>query len=245
MNRWRIIGVLFVLIAGLSFGALTCIVADSGEDMKDYVKEDAISNKEKKNDYMVNPIDWEKLHKTNLDAYAWLFIPGTNINYPIMQASKEKEDDYYLHHDIKGGYSFAGCVYSRKENRKDFSDKLTVLYGHNMLNGSMFGTISKFAEEEFFNKHRVFYIYLQNKVMKYRIVAYMITDDTDILNEYQTNNITGFEAYIERIQKERNIPNKEKLDQDDFIVTLSTCDSRRGKRRLIQGALLETQTTKN
>lgn len=83
--------------------------------------------------------------------------------------------------------------------------------------------------------------------MKYRIVAYMIADDTDILERYQANNELGFEAYVKELKKARNIRKKEKIKPDDSIVTLSTCDSKSGNRQLLQGVLQESEslTTKN
>ena len=172
-------------------------------------------------------------------------MPGTNIDYPILQASTGKDDDFYLHHDIKKKYSFAGSIYTRRANRKDLSDRLTVLYGHNMINGSMFGTVRKFEDEDFFKTHKEFYIYMPQKILRYRIVAYMIADDTDILDRYQANNELGFEAYVKDLKKARNIRKKEKIKPDDSIVTLSTCDSKSGNRRLLQGVLQESLTTEN
>ena len=64
---------------------------------------------------------------------------------------------------MKGDYSFAGCIYTRRENKKDFSDRLTVIYGHNMINGSMFGTVRRFEDEDFFKTHKEFYIYMPKR----------------------------------------------------------------------------------
>ena len=202
-------------------------------------------NKSPKKEKLMPPIDWGKLHKTNADVYAWIRVPGTDIDYPMLQAPAGKDDDFYLHHDIKKKYSFAGCIYTRRENKKDFSDRLTVIYGHNMINGSMFGTVRRFEDEDFFKTHKEFYIYMPKKILKYRIVAYMIADDTDILERYQANNELGFEAYVKELKKARNIRKKEKIKPDDSIVTLSTCDSNSGNRRLLQGVLQESLTTEN
>ena len=115
-----------------------------------------------------------------------------------------------------------------------------------MINGSMFGTVRRFEDEDFFKTHKEFYIYMPQKILKYRIVAYMIADDTDILDRYQANNKLGFEAYVKELKKARNIRKKEKIKPDDSIVTLSTCDSNSGNRRLLQGVLQqESLTTEN
>lgn len=139
-------------------------------------------------------------------------MPGTNIDYPILQASTGEDDDFYLHRDIRKNTHLPGCIYTRRANRKDLSDRLTVLYGHNMINGSMFGTLRKFEDADFFKNHKEFYIYMPQKILKYRIVAYMIQDDTDILERYEANNELGLEAYVKEFKQARNIRKKEKIN---------------------------------
>lgn len=244
MKGWKLTGILLIVTALVCFGILAVIVTDTGGDMTSFLRT-APENKSPKKEKIINPVDWNKLLATNADVYAWIRVPGTNIDYPILQASTGKDDDFYLHHDIKKKYSFAGCIYTRRANSKDLSDRLTVLYGHNMINGSMFGTLRKFEDADFFKNHKEFYIYMPQKILKYRIVAYMIADDTDILERYQANNELGFEAYVKDLKKARNIRKKEKIKPDDSIVTLSTCDSKSGNRRLLQGVLQESLTTEN
>lgn len=244
MKGWKLTGILLIVTALVCFGILAVIVTDTGGDMTSFIRT-VPDKKSGKKEKIMNPIDWGKLLKTNADVYAWIRVPGTDIDYPILQSSMKRENDFYLHHDIKGGYSFAGCIYTRRENKKDFSDRLTVIYGHNMINGSMFGTLRRFGDADFFKKHKEFYIYMPQKILKYRIVAYMIQDDTDILERYEANNELGFEAYVKELKKARNIRKKEKIKPDDSIVTLSTCDSNSGNRRLLQGVLQESLTTEN
>jgi len=86
---------------------------------------------------------------------------------------------------------------------------------------------------------------MPQKILKYRIVAYMIQDDTDILERYEANNELGLEAYVKEFKQARNIRKKEKIKPDDSIVTLSTCDSKSGNRRLLHGVLQESLTTEN
>lgn len=244
MKGWKITGMLLIVTALVCFGILAVIVTDTGGDMTSFIRT-VPDKKSGKKEKIMTPVDWDKLLATNADVYAWIRVPGTNIDYPILQASTGKDDDFYLHHDIKKNYSFAGCIYTRRANRKDLSDRLTVLYGHNMINGSMFGTLRKFEDADFFKNHKEFYIYMPQKILKYRIVAYMIQDDTDILERYEANNELGLEAYVKEFKQARNIRKKEKIKLDDSIVTLSTCDSNSGNRRLLQGVLQESLTTEN
>ena len=88
-----------------------------------------------------NPINFKKLKKNNSDLYAWITIPDTNIDYAVAQSELSEDDNFYLNHNIDKEYEFAGTIYSQHKNSKDFSDFCTVLYGHNMLNGTMFATL--------------------------------------------------------------------------------------------------------
>ena len=81
-------------------------------------------------------INFKKLIKINSDIYAWIYVPGTRIDYPVAQS--QESDDHYLKYNFKNEPEFAGCIYTEKANKKDFSDPNTVFYGHNMRNGSMF-----------------------------------------------------------------------------------------------------------
>ena len=99
-----------------------------------------------------NPVNVAELHAQNPDIYSWIYIPETNVNYPVAQS--DADDNFYLDHDIYKGYSFPGTIYSQSCNKKDYSDRVTVLYGHNMLDGSMFATLHRFSDQQFFNENR-------------------------------------------------------------------------------------------
>ena len=113
-----------------------------------------------------------------------------------------------------------------------------------MINGSMFADIRKFEHPDFFRKHSEFFIYMPGRILRYRIVAYHVSDAEDILATYQANNDDGYKVYADKIKQSGNIRKEEKIEADDSIVTLSTCDSADSRRRLLQGVLAETQTTK-
>ena len=74
---------------------------------------------------------FKKLKKTNKDIYAWIDVPGTKVNYAVVQSSGKKDDLFYLEHNIYGNYEFSGSIFSQRQNSKNFSDPVTVLYGHN------------------------------------------------------------------------------------------------------------------
>lgn len=100
-----------------------------------------------------------RLLKQTKIFYAYIYIPGTKIELPVAQSDDSKDDSFYLTHNEKGNYEFSGCIYSEKINSTDFTDPVTVFYGHNMLNGTMFAHLHYFEKKDFFDKHEYFYVY--------------------------------------------------------------------------------------
>lgn len=192
-----------------------------------------------------NPIEWDKLKGT--DAYAWIYVPGTRIDYPVVSSSKEKGEDYYLHHSLKGHYDFAGTIYSRRSNSRDFSDPVTVLYGHNMRNGSMFGTLKRFEEKKFFDQHETVYVYMPGKRYIYQIVSASLGDNRDLLGQYDYQDQDGMKAYIDKIlmpeSGNRRSGTELCIHAGSRFLVLSTCVTSSTKRRLVQAVLQKTEDT--
>lgn len=193
-----------------------------------------------------NPINFSDLKAINDEIYAWIRIPNTNIDYPVAQSATD--DNYYLHHNIYGKYEFAGTIYSEMQNRKDFSDRNTVLYGHNMTKGYMFRQLYRFQDEVFFNENREFYIYTPNKIYTYTVYTAYQYDDRHILNSFDFSDDDVFKDYIESTKNPpymlKNVRQEVNVTIDDKIITLSTCIGN-GKtyRYLVQGVLTNVQET--
>ena len=87
----------------------------------------------------------------NPDVFAWLTVEGTRIDYPVAQ--HPRDDTYYLSHDIDGKETYYGAIFTELVNKKTFEDPVTVIYGHAMLDDSMFGSLDYFAKPAFFKEH--------------------------------------------------------------------------------------------
>lgn len=137
-------------------------------------------NKEK--EYPALEIDFEKLQEINHETVGWLYLESCRISYPIVQG---KDNQYYLTHTVTGEENSSGSIFLDYRNKADFQDSHTVIYGHNMKNGAMFGRLKKlYQEEELCGKNPYFYIYLPaGEVLQYRIFSYDITSDTVIYCE--------------------------------------------------------------
>ena len=195
-------------------------------------------------DAQESPIDFEKLSAINPDLYAWIRIPDTQIDYPIAQRMGEDNQEYYLHHDLYGTPQFAGCIFSQEPNAKDFSDPVTVLYGHNMKNGSMFQNLYKFTQEEFFDReHNYVYVYTPDGTLIYEVYACYYSDDRNILENLDFSEPEDLEKYVEGSRQPRDMGALTKEDVPvtvkDNILTLSTCVyGYPGSRLLVQAVLL-------
>lgn len=196
-----------------------------------------------------NPIDFEKLKKINKDIVAWIRIKDTNIDYPVLRAKKD-DVSYYLHRDYKGDYLFAGSIYMEYCNQPDFSDRDTILYGHNMQTGTMFADLHKFESKSFFNKHKYMYIYTPDSIKKYEIYSAYEYDDRHIDNSFEHfRKNSMFKEYINYSLNPTsaivsNVRKGSKVTISDKLVTLSTCTNNRPQNRyLVQGVLIDNERT--
>ena len=188
----------------------------------------------------VIPVKFEELQSVNPDVYAWITVPGTEIDYPILQ--HPSDNSYYLMHNIDGSYGYPGCVYTENLNSKDFTDNNTVIYGHNMKNGSMFAQLHKFEDPDFFNENREVLIYLPDEVLHYTVFAAHIYDDRHLLYSFDFTDPEVYQKYLDSIFSIRdmnaNIDKDITVTTDDQIITLVTCIGSQPNNRLLVQAVL-------
>lgn len=189
-------------------------------------------------------VDFDELNDINTDVYAWIYIPGTEVDYPVAQSSNDYDDSFYLDHNIYRQYQFSGTIYSEIQNNRDFHDPVTVLYGHNMLNGSMFATLHRFEDSDFFDEHNTAFILTKDKVYTYLIYSAYTFDDRHILNTFNFNEEGVFEEYLASTldphSYDANVRENVELNKDHRILTLSTCTNGAANTRyLVQGVLAD------
>lgn len=236
--KWKMLGGISSLITVLCLVLIGTILVSDGGDVQQYKKNVSKGNRVKSN------IDWAKLQKRNPNIYAWVEVPGTQIDYPVLQSASNQEEDFYLRHNIDDRYEFAGSIYSQKENSKDFRDPVSVLYGHNMINGSMFGTLKNFENPDFFERHPIFYIYTPGQILTYKILSFQIGSDRHILESFHPDQTEGFQKFIKSITEKDMVRDGVVIASTDQIVTLSTCSPAEKKRRLLHGVLVKTEKRK-
>ena len=186
------------------------------------------------------PVDFDKLQKANSDIYAWISIPAVNVDYPILQS--EYDNGFYLNHTVNGQKSVYGSIYTEDHNSKDFSDFNTVIYGHNMKNGTMFGSLKKYRDPEFFAENRFITVYMPGRILKYEIFAACTWDNKHILLTRNFESGINRKTYLEEIFAVRDMKsqiNKEiTVTENDRIITLSTCMNDKSRRFLVSGVLV-------
>lgn len=172
-----------------------------------------------------SPIDFASLEKINPDIYAWIWIPDTKIDYPVVQ--DPKDNTYYLNRTIERKEGYPGSIYSELENAKDFSDPNTILYGHNMRDGSMFGELKLFQDYTYMEKHPYVYIYTPEETIRYEVFAAVTFDNRHILKTYDFTKWIEYQIYLDTILGIRNMESYVRTDievtPEDQILTLSTC----------------------
>lgn len=208
--------ILLIFILNIVF-CISCYILL--KDFKEYKESDKSTEKlieesiEIKEETQKRSIDWEYLKSINKDIIAWIEIENTKIDYPIL---KDK-DVYYLKHTFDKKYNSNGSIFTT--NSYPFEDKETIVYGHNMKNGSMFSDLGKYLNKDFLNSHFNFKIYTPTCNYEARIFSvYSIGVETE------SNNIKSlnFEDRIEYYKKasEYNIETDSNIKK---IVKLSTC----------------------
>ena len=189
-------------------------------------------------------IDFEKLAQINPDLYAWIRIPGTQIDYPVCQMV-EGDQSFYLNHRADKVAEFAGAIYSENYNTRDFTDPVTVLYGHDMSNGSMFQNLHKLEDRAFFDNNKEVIIYLPDKVLHYRIfAAYNYNDDHLLLNHDNFKDENEFYFFLQDILAQTMsgyVDTNTELTRQSRILTLSTCNAYDDQRYLVQCLLMNPE----
>lgn len=190
-----------------------------------------------------NPIDFASLTAQYPDVYAWITIPGTRIDYPIVQ--HPSDNGYYLNHTVDGRKRIEGAIYTENYNSKDFSDPNTLIYGHNMKNGSMFKGLHKYKDRKFMEEHDEVFIYQDGRVLRYKIFASYVYDSRHLMLSFDFQDKNVFDYYLNSVLTKKhmssNINTTVGVTADDKIITLSTCNNNDAQRYLVQAVLLSIQ----
>lgn len=212
-----------ILIISTIFIVKWYIDSKQNKELKQKISEVIVveENENIENQDIKYTVDFEKLEETNEDTVAWLKVNGTNIEYPVVQSS---DNSYYLKRNFNKQYNSGGWVFADYKNKFDGTDKNIVIYGHNMKDNSMFGTLKNILKEEWYNnaKNYIIDFITQKEEQQYQVFSvYKIkNEDYYIDTEFKNNE---FEKFVETL-KNRSIKDfNVEVTKEDSILTLSTC----------------------
>lgn len=193
---------------------------ETTEQLKNNVKLEKIKNDNPNNEKYI--VDFKKLKSENNDVVAYIKVNNTNIEYPIVKTSN---NNFYLNHSFDKSKNSRGWIFADYKNKFDNTDKNIVIYGHNMRDGSMFGSLKNILNEEWYNNTENMNITFltENGNYIYKVFSIYKIESEDYYIKTNFKNDADYEKFL-NIIKNRSIKNFDvKLNVDDKILTLSTC----------------------
>ena len=187
------------------------------EQIKDTVIVEEKNENENKKEYK---IDFNKLKEQNNETVAWIKVNNTNIEHPVV---KESNNSFYLNHSFDKSQNSAGWIFADYRNKFDNTDKNIVIYGHNMRDDSMFGSLKNILNSDWYDNEKNITLYTENEKCIYKVFSiYKIkSEDYYITTEFE--NDKKFEQFVNTIKKRSIKDFSVDVSKDDNILTLSTC----------------------
>ena len=250
-----IVLVICVAVLGVSIWQLSSIFieykkgTDEYDKLQTYVSEDPVeepaaaedgeaedgTEAEGDTEEQVQRVAISELQAQNSDTVGWIQIPGTKISYPLMHTG---DDSYYLNHTFSRKVNSAGSIFIETLNKGDFSDLHTIIYGHNMKNGSMFAGLKEYRSASYLVTHPNVYIDLEDGTHAYQILSvYEAEADSDSYTiGFAPDEI--YEEYLKTIKGRSLYDTSVAVTKEDSIITLSTCTKHGEKRFLVHAKKL-------
>ncbi len=165
-------------------------------------------------------VDFESLQAINPDVVGWICIEGTDINYPVVQGT---DNSYYINHMFNGDSNSAGSIFMDYRNRRDLSGRNTVLYGHNMKNGTMFNQINQYKSQDFYDLHPTGLLITPEANYKIQFVAGYVTDLNSDAWKLEFASDGEFSQWLENAISQSTFTGAVTPAPGDRVITLSTC----------------------
>lgn len=185
-------------------------------------------------------MDFETLWQTCPDVVGWLRLEDSAIDYPVVLG---EDNDFYLHHLADGTPNRAGCIMMDESNNGDFQDDVTILHGHHMRTGAMFGKLADYKKEAYYQTHKTIRLYTPagdcdvEVFAAYTVNGYTFGYPTSFQDESE------FDAFLRRALSSTPYETDVEVNYGDPILMLSTCAySYEGARFVVLGKIGEPDT---
>lgn len=208
-------------------------VSDNHEDdfrNKNKSEADNLSSEEKISSKSYN---FDSIKNINSDVVGWIKIDGTKVNYPVMQNSNDS--NYYLHRSIYKEYSSIGSIYAPNICNLKTADNI-ILYGHHIKDGSMFGSLTKYKNYNYYKEHKYIKLMIDDSSFSdYEIMAIIVTnvDDFKYYGFTRTENQNQYDEYIRECKNMSIFETGVKANYGDKLLTLVTCEYSQSNGRMI------------
>lgn len=180
------------------------------------------------------PVDWvaiyHQMKAQNPDYIGWIFLGGTKIYYPVVQA---EDNDYYLHRLFDGTENFAGTIFADYRCNDVFKSGHTILYGHNMYDGSMFANLRYYEGDWFYNIYPTFTVFTEDGEVKWEIFSIYVTDPGSDTYVTRFGNDEAYVEWLHERQEMSRIKIDMELDASTVTLTLSTCVNNNTQRLVV------------
>lgn len=172
-------------------------------------------------------VDIKALQSENSDIFAWLYIPDTDIDAPVLQSAES--DDYYKNHNAYREKDPEGALYTELANLKDMCDFNTVIHGKTTEDGKkgLFSDLYRFADPDFFKTHENVYLYLDGNLLTYTVIAAYERENTSLIRSYDFTYGSGCEQFLEDMYGTREMGKNlregwEEITPYHFLLTMTT-----------------------
>ena len=188
-------------------------------------------------------VDFDALRETGPDIIGWLTLPDTAINYPVTQ---KEDNEYYLHHLYDGTYNKVGCLFADYENQEDFSDRNTIIYGHNMRDGSMFATLNEYDEQSYYDGHPQMYLVTPGGGYIVEIFTAFVARPGESGSDTSPWRLSfkddgAYTTWLSEMAGRSVIETDVTVTSSDKVLSLSTCTPGGASRFIVMGKLLEVE----
>jgi len=165
-------------------------------------------------------VDFEALRAINSDIVAWLYIEGTDINYPVVQTG---DNDYYLRHLFSGEVNRAGCLFLDCDNAGDFADPNSIIYGHHLKNGTMFTELLDYKKQDFYDTHSTALLLTPEQNYEVQFFSGYVSAVTGFAWDLDFPTEDGYISWLSKTRKKSLFSSDVIPTGSDRVITLSTC----------------------
>ena len=165
-------------------------------------------------------MDFTELLKTNSDIKGWIYGEATNVDYPVLQTD---DNDYYMDHLYNKEANSSGSIFADYRNKSDFSDRNTVLYGHHMGNGTMFGSIERYTSQDFYEATPTMMLYTPEGDYRIELICGTHESGDEQFVEFNFKTEEDFQKYVESFRERSTFKSDVQVQPGDKLISLCTC----------------------